>query len=68
MNLYRVNGITIDEDRFKEKILDTLKNYKFASLSDLAVLLKAKQKDIYDVLGNIIVAYVRENPTKTYLS
>ena len=67
MNLYRVNGITKDEESFKNKIIQALSIYKFASLEQLVVVLKAKPRDIKEVLDNIIVAYIKENPGKSYI-
>ena len=66
MNIYRVNGISIDEDRFKEKIVDTLDTYKYASIEQLSYILKAKQSDIKNVLDEIIIWYVRQNPNVSY--
>ena len=40
MNTYSVNGISIDEDRFKEKIINTLDTYKYASIEQLSFILK----------------------------
>lgn len=67
MNLYRVNGITIDEDSFKYKITNALSVYKFASLEQLVVVLKAKPRDINEVLDDIIISYIKENPGKSYI-
>ena len=66
MNIYRVNGISIDEDRFKEKIVDTLDTYKYASIEQLSYILKAKQSDIKNVLDEIIIWYVRQNPNVSH--
>lgn len=67
MNLYRVNGITIDEDSFKYKIINALSIYKFASLEQLVVVLKAKPRDINEVLDDIIISYIKGNPGKSYI-
>lgn len=67
MNIYRVNGITIDEESFKNKIIQALSKYKFASLEQLVIVLKARPRDIKEVLDNIIVAYIKENPGKSYI-
>lgn len=66
MNIYRVNGVSIDEDRFKEKIVDTLDIYKFATIEQLSYVLKARQSDIKNVLDEIIIWYVRQNPNISY--
>lgn len=66
MNTYRVNGISIDEDRFKEKIINTLDTYKYASIEQLSFILKAKQSDIQNVLDDIIIWYVKQNPNVSY--
>lgn len=67
MNIYRINGITIDEDSFKYKIIQALAVYKFASLEQLAVVLKAKPRDINEVLDKIIISYIKENVGKSYI-
>ena len=65
---YRVNGITIDEEKFRNKIKDTLTKYQFATIEQLVVVLKAKAKDISDILDSIIISYIKENPGKSYAS
>ncbi len=68
MYIYRVNGITIDEEKFRSKIIDALNEYQFATIEQLTIILKAKAKDISDVLDNIIISYIKENPGKSYAS
>lgn len=68
MYIYRVNGITIDEEKFRSKIIDALNEYQFATIEQLTLILKAKAKDIVDVLDNIIISFIKENPGKAYAS
>ena len=68
MYIYRVNGITIDEEKFRSKIIDALNEYQFATIEQLTIILKAKAKDIVDVLDNIIISFIKENPGKAYAS
>ena len=65
-DVYRVNGITIDEGKFKDKIINALAEYNFATIEQLVVILKAKAIDIANVLDAIIISYIKENPGKSY--
>ena len=67
MTVYRVNGITIDEETFRHKIITALSTYKCASLEQLSAVLKAKPVDIQNVLDTIIIAYIKANPGKSYV-
>ena len=66
MEVFRVNGINIEKDVFMSKIVDALDTAKFASVEQLAIMLKARQSDIKTVLEDIIIWYVKEHPNVPY--
>ena len=66
MEVFKVNGITIDKDTFMSKIVDILDNVRFATIEQLSILLKAKQSDIHNVLLDVVVWYVKNHPGITY--
>ena len=66
MNIYRINGMMMNEQVFREKICNALINYNYASIKDLSLVLKAKPMDIEKELNEIIVNYIKQNPDKTY--
>ena len=65
-SIYRVNGTMMNEEKFREKICATLIDYRFATLQQLSVIMKARLNDVQSVLDEIIVNYVKQNPNKTY--
>ena len=66
--VYKVNGINTDKDTFMTKIVEALDTAKFASIDQLAIMLKARQSDIKKVLQDIIIWYVREHAGVSYSS
>ena len=66
MEVFRVNGINIEKDVFMSKIVDALDTAKFATVEQLAIMLKARQSDIKTVLEDIIIWYVKEHPNVPY--
>ena len=66
MEVFRVNGINIEKDVFMTKIVDALDIAKFATIDQLAVMLKAKHNDIKTVLQDTIIWYVKQHPNVPY--
>ena len=66
MEVFRVNGINIEKDVFMSKIVDALDVAKFATIDQLAIMLKARQVDVKEVLEDIIIWYVKEHPNVPY--
>ena len=66
MDIYKVNGITIDKDTYKSKIIDTLDVAKFATVEQLSFILKGRQQDIKKLIQDIIIWYVKGHPNVSY--
>jgi len=66
MKVFKVNGIAIEEDTFMRKIIETLDTAKFATCEQVSMILKARVVDVSEVMDNIIVWYVKNNPGVSY--
>jgi len=65
MDRYRVGDRIISFDEFATKIVETLRQYRYADLDQLVFVLKARKEDINFVLKEVIVKYVKANPNIT---
>ena len=57
MDRYRVGDRIISFDEFATKIVETLRQYRYADLDQLMYVLKARKEDINFVLKEVIVNY-----------
>lgn len=59
--LYRVNGSIVNKERFTEIIKNNLDSYRFASIEQLSIILRANKHDVAEVLFDYIIKYTKNH-------